>query len=190
MIAAVSLRLLYLIFGQLLKLADTSPPRTVVQGHRASRPTPRGRRTPQNQPQAPPRLGRPSTARCTHPTPTRGVARASPDHPGHRSYAGTAAWSPRSGPTRAAPGAHPDPTIVALGRSGGYRGKPPEPPSISPCSASRFPRLTIAVGAQSGAPALRRHARQQGQDHPRSQASAWACSTVVVIMTPLRQPGS
>jgi hypothetical protein len=65
------------------ELADTAPPRAVVQGHRAPRPAPRGRRTPQNQPQASPRLGRPSTARRTHPTHARGAARTSPGHPGH-----------------------------------------------------------------------------------------------------------
>jgi hypothetical protein len=65
------------------ELGDTAPPRLGIQGHRAPRPAPRGRRTPQNQPQAPPRLGRPSAARCTRPTPTRGPARASPGHPGH-----------------------------------------------------------------------------------------------------------
>jgi hypothetical protein len=52
------------------ELADTAPLRTVVQGHRAPRPAPRGRRTPQNQPPAPPRLGRPSTARCIHAAPS------------------------------------------------------------------------------------------------------------------------
>src|SRR5215213_2255661 len=59
------------------ELADTAPPHTVIQEHRAPRPPPRGRRTPQNQPQAPPQLGRPSPARRTHPTPARGAARAS-----------------------------------------------------------------------------------------------------------------
>ena len=84
MIADVSLRLLYLIFSRLLELADAAPPRIVIQGHRAPRPAPRGRRTPQNQPQAPPGLGRPRPARRADPTPTRGAARAPPDHPGHR----------------------------------------------------------------------------------------------------------
>ena len=83
MIAAVSLRLLYLIFSRLLELADAARPRIVVQGHRAPRPAPRGRRTPQNQPEASPGLGRPSPVRRADPTPARGAARASPGHPGH-----------------------------------------------------------------------------------------------------------
>lgn len=82
-IAEVSLRLLYLIFSQLLTWLNTAPPRPVIQRHRAPRPTPRGRRTPQNLPQAPPRLGRPSTARRTHPTPARGDTRTSRGHTGH-----------------------------------------------------------------------------------------------------------
>src|SRR5215208_5298267 len=65
------------------ELADTAHPRTVVQGHRDPRPPSRGRGIPPNQPQAPLRLGRPSTARRPNPTPTRSAARASPDHPGH-----------------------------------------------------------------------------------------------------------
>ena len=84
MIAGVSLRLLYLIFSRLLELADAAPPRIVVQRHRTARPTPRGRRTPQNQPEAPPGLGRPSTVRRPDPTPPRGAARSPPGHPGDR----------------------------------------------------------------------------------------------------------
>ena len=38
------------------ELADTAPPRTVVQGHRTPCPTPRGRCTPQDQPHAPRQL--------------------------------------------------------------------------------------------------------------------------------------
>src|SRR4051812_11413305 len=40
-----------------IELADAAPPRIVVQGRRAPCPAPRGRRTPQNQPQAAPGLG-------------------------------------------------------------------------------------------------------------------------------------
>jgi hypothetical protein len=46
-----------------IELADAAPPRIVVQGRRAPCPAPRGRRTPQNQPQAAPGLGRPSRVR-------------------------------------------------------------------------------------------------------------------------------
>jgi hypothetical protein len=42
------------------RLADTAQPHNGIQGHRLDRPTPRGRRTPQNQPEASPGLGRPS----------------------------------------------------------------------------------------------------------------------------------
>ena len=45
------------------QLADAARPRNLVQGHRAARAAPRGRRTPQNQPEAAPGLGRPS--RCS-----------------------------------------------------------------------------------------------------------------------------
>ena len=38
-------------------LADTAPPRIIVQGHRTPRPAPRGRRTPQNQPKLVENLG-------------------------------------------------------------------------------------------------------------------------------------
>src|SRR4051812_33746597 len=66
------------------ELADTDPPRIVVQGRRAPRPPPRGRRTPQNQPEASPGLGRPRILRRPDPTTAHGAARASPGHPGHR----------------------------------------------------------------------------------------------------------
>jgi hypothetical protein len=42
------------------RLAVVARPHPGFQRHRAARPTPRGRRTPQNQPEAPPELGRPS----------------------------------------------------------------------------------------------------------------------------------
>jgi hypothetical protein len=51
------------------QLAVAAGPHLVVQEHRAARPTTRGRRTPQNQPQASPGLGRPSRARRPNPTP-------------------------------------------------------------------------------------------------------------------------
>jgi hypothetical protein len=57
MITAVSLRLLYLIFDRflswLMALGRSSLSKDIeliVQGHRAARPTPRSRRTAQNQP--------------------------------------------------------------------------------------------------------------------------------------------
>ena len=62
MIMAVSLRLVYLILPA-PRLADAARPNIIVQGRRAARPTPRGRR-------APPGLGRPSPVRRTDPTPT------------------------------------------------------------------------------------------------------------------------
>jgi hypothetical protein len=64
-------------------LAVAARPYIVVQRHRAARPAPRGRCTPQNQPQASPGLGRPSRARRADPAPPRDAARSSPDHPGH-----------------------------------------------------------------------------------------------------------
>jgi hypothetical protein len=68
MIVNVSLRLLYVIFdrllGWLLLLGRT------FQRRRAARPAPRGRCTPQNQPGAPPELGRPSLVRRADPTAT------------------------------------------------------------------------------------------------------------------------
>src|SRR4051794_23508654 len=41
------------------RLADAARPYLVVQEHRAARATPRGRHTPQNQPETAPGLGRP-----------------------------------------------------------------------------------------------------------------------------------
>ena len=64
-------------------LPHAARPRIIVQGHRAARPTPRGRRPPQNQPEAPPGLGRPRPARCADPTSPRATARSPPGHPGH-----------------------------------------------------------------------------------------------------------
>jgi hypothetical protein len=55
--------------------AHTARPCIGIQEHRTARPPPRGRRTPQNQPQAPPGPGRPRTVRRPHPTPARGAAR-------------------------------------------------------------------------------------------------------------------
>jgi len=64
MIATVSLRLLYLIFSQLLSWLTLLPRAPSSKDIELLRPAPRGRRTPQNQPQAQPQLGRPSTARA------------------------------------------------------------------------------------------------------------------------------
>jgi hypothetical protein len=66
------------------RLSDTARASIGIQGLRAARPTPRGRRTPQNQPEPSPGLGRPSRARRADPTPPREAARASPGHPSHR----------------------------------------------------------------------------------------------------------
>jgi hypothetical protein len=66
------------------QLADTVEPRVVVEKHRAARATSRGRSPPQDQPQAPPGLGRPSCARRADATPTPRATRPPPGHPGHR----------------------------------------------------------------------------------------------------------
>jgi hypothetical protein len=64
--------------------ADTVDDRlSYLQGRRAARPAPRGRCTPQAQPEAPHELGRPSRVRRADPTATQGTARPSPGHPGH-----------------------------------------------------------------------------------------------------------
>jgi hypothetical protein len=63
--------------------ADAARPRIVGQGRRAPRPAPRSRRPAQNQPQAPPGLGRPRTIRRPRPAPADAAARPSPGHPGH-----------------------------------------------------------------------------------------------------------
>jgi hypothetical protein len=65
------------------QLAVAARPYLVVQEHRAARATPRGRHTPQNQPEASPGLARPRRIRRTDPTATRGAARSSAGHPGH-----------------------------------------------------------------------------------------------------------
>jgi DDE superfamily endonuclease len=65
------------------QLADTAWPRIIVQGRRAACPAPRSRRTPQNQPEAPPGLGRPNRVRHADPTPTHEPAWSSPGHPDH-----------------------------------------------------------------------------------------------------------
>ena len=46
------------------QLADPVWPHNLVQGHRAARAAPRGRRAAENQPEAAPGLGRPSAVRC------------------------------------------------------------------------------------------------------------------------------
>ena len=56
--------------------AGTARTRIGSQGRRTARPSPRGRRTPQNQPQAPPGLGRPSPVRRPHPTSARSAAQS------------------------------------------------------------------------------------------------------------------
>ena len=63
--------------------AGTARTRIGSQGRRTARPSPRGRRTPQNQPQAPPGLGRPSPVRRPHPTSARSAAQSPAHHPGH-----------------------------------------------------------------------------------------------------------
>ena len=65
------------------QLAFTTRSGIVLQGHGAPRPAARGRRTPQNQPEASPGLGRPSAIRRADPTPPRTAARSPPDHSGH-----------------------------------------------------------------------------------------------------------
>jgi hypothetical protein len=85
MIAAVSLRLLYLIVSWLLSWLTLTQRRDGIRGNRATRPTPRGCRTPQNQPEASPRLGRPGPVRRLDPTPACAVARASLGPSGHSS---------------------------------------------------------------------------------------------------------
>ena len=58
------------------RLAGTARTRIGSQGRRTARPSPRGRRTPQNQPQAPPGLGRPSSVRRPHLTSARSAAQS------------------------------------------------------------------------------------------------------------------
>jgi len=77
----MALRLLYLIFSRLLDtltlLGRASASKNIellVLRHEVAV-------LGQNQPQAPPELGRPSTVRRADPTPARGAARASPRHP-------------------------------------------------------------------------------------------------------------
>jgi hypothetical protein len=116
MIVSVSLRLLYLIFDRLLGRLLLLAPHTGFQGHRAARPTPRDRCTPQSQPDAAPGLGRPCRVRGADPAGYPGCCAITTAWSLRaRSCAGTAVWSPRSGPTRTEPAAHPsDDTIAAL----------------------------------------------------------------------------
>jgi hypothetical protein len=130
------------------ELADTAPPRLIVQAHRTPRPPPRGRRTSQNQPQTTPRLGRPSTARRPHPTPTRSAARASPGHPGH-------------GPALAPPPGHqevdlPEPLRSPTCRPGGHLAGRTDGPRERDLGLPAHPRRTS----------------QAPSEHPRSAESS------------------
>ena len=84
MIAAVSLRLLYLIFQQVVGLLVLLGRTALHQGRRAPRAAARGRRAPPNQPETTPGLGRPGRLRRPHPAATGAAARPPPGHPGHR----------------------------------------------------------------------------------------------------------
>ena len=83
MISDVSLRLLYLIFQQVLGLVLLHGPHVRHQGRRAARPTARGRRAPPHEPQTPPGLGRPGRVRRARPAAAPSAAPPSPGHPGH-----------------------------------------------------------------------------------------------------------
>jgi len=52
------------------RLPDAAQPPIVVQGRRDPHPAPRGRCTPQNQPETTPGLGRPGLVRRADPTPS------------------------------------------------------------------------------------------------------------------------
>ncbi|MCU1666501.1 MAG: family N-acetyltransferase [Pseudonocardia sp.] len=85
-------------------------PHTGFQTHRVARPTPRGRRTPQSQPDAPPGLGRPGSVRRADPAATQGAVRSPP--PGRFGHGLALApppdakrWTSRTGPV-----AHPSMT--------------------------------------------------------------------------------
>jgi hypothetical protein len=96
-------------------------PHIGVQRRRAARPAPRGRCTPQNQPDAPPGLGRPSLVRRADPT-VPGVLRGHRWSLRPRSCGGTAAWWPRSGPSRTGPAALWVPETRLMSRPADIRG--------------------------------------------------------------------
>jgi hypothetical protein len=105
-IVAVSLRLLYLIFQQVLGLvvlmARTTYSHDLQQGRRAPRAAPRGHRPPSHQPTTTHGLGGPSDLRRPHAAAVPNTARSSPGHPGtilrwHRRLVCRRTYSNRSG---------------------------------------------------------------------------------------------
>ena len=100
--------------------------------------------------QTPPRLGRPSTARCTHPTPTRSAARASPDHPGH-------------GSPLASPPGHQEVDLPVSGTRTGLPARPGRRRSSNP----------VLQGPRRLAPPPRRHRprRPRGRGRPNPPAN-------------------
>src|SRR5690348_1998906 len=85
-----------------LRLAGPARPVISLQGRRAARAAARGGRTAPHPSAAPGRLGRPRGPRRADPAPAREAASAPAGHPPAPSCAGTAVWSPATGPTRTA----------------------------------------------------------------------------------------
>src|SRR3954470_20649893 len=85
MIAAVSLRLLLLIFQQMLEAGLAARTNDVHQRRRAVGTAPRGRRAPPHQPETTPGLGRPGRLRRPDPAAANEAAQPPPDHPRHDS---------------------------------------------------------------------------------------------------------
>jgi hypothetical protein len=148
MITDVSLRLLYPDLQPATDLADTAPPRIVVQGHRAPHPGPRGRRTPQNQPEAPPGLGRPSPLRRPDPTLAGGAAWSPPDHSGN----GSAVAPPPGGQEVDLPESLRSPT----GRPGNNRGDRTDGPRERELGLPTHPGRAAQDRHRVGASTIRR----------------------------------
>src|ERR1700750_2846500 len=82
MISAASLRLLYLIFQQILGLSCCWP-HVLHREHRAPRAAPRGRRAPAQQPETTPGVGGPSRVRRARPATAQSAALPSSGHAEH-----------------------------------------------------------------------------------------------------------
>src|SRR4051794_23559896 len=82
MISALSLRLLYLIFPQILGLVMLLG-HVLHQGHRAPRAAPRGRRAPAQQPETTPGVGGPSRVRRARPAAAQSAALPASGHAEH-----------------------------------------------------------------------------------------------------------
>jgi hypothetical protein len=158
MITDVSLRLLYLILIGLLSwlalLGRASSSDTLSCSSCATK----GRDTPQNQPQAPPRLVRPSRARRADPTPARGAARSPPGHPGHRPAVAPPPGhqemdlpEPRRSPTHRRHDRRPDRTVPARTRPGATSA------SKANCSSSAIASAHRRSAGSSRSGGYRRH---------------------------------